>query len=28
VTEENVLDAWQEAYSQEPPEQVREAAAE
>jgi len=28
VTEGNVLDAWQEAYSQEPPEKVREAAAE
>lgn len=28
VTQENVLEAWREAYSQQPPEQVREAAAE
>jgi len=28
VTQGNVLDAWQDAYSQKPPEQVREAAAE
>lgn len=27
VTGENVLDAWEEVYSQEPPEQVREAAS-
>nr|WP_207956911.1 substrate-binding domain-containing protein [Rubrobacter tropicus] len=28
VTGENVLDAWKEVYNQEPPEQVKEAAAE
>jgi ribose transport system substrate-binding protein len=28
VTEQNVMDAWREAYSQSPPEQVKKAAAE
>lgn len=28
VTGENVLDAWEEVYNQEPPEEIREAAAE
>jgi len=28
VTGDNVLNAWKEVYNQEPPEQVKEAAAE